>query len=138
MNAKEFLSQAYCLNKLIESHERELAELEQMEAIISSSNFSGMPTTARNLEPPFVRQVTKKIDLEIQIREELNDLIDLKKKIHDAIDALSDMNQRLVLHYRYIEFLPWVKIIAKMQDLFYSERQIYRFHAEGLKNIVVP
>ncbi len=120
MTAKEFLNQAYCLNKLIQSHQRELSELEEMGAVISSSNFSGMPSGSRNTEAPFVRQV------------------DLKKKIHDAIDAVRDPNQRLVLRYRYIEFFPWVKIIAEMNDMFYSERQTYRFHSEGLKQIVVP
>lgn len=138
MTAKEFLNQAHCLNKLIQSHQRELSELEEMGAVISSSNFSGMPSGSRSTEAPFVRQVMKKIDFENQIRQELENLIDLKKQIHDAIDAVPDMNQRLVLRYRYIEFFPWVKIIAEMQDSFYSERQIYRFHSEGLKNIVVP
>ena len=72
------------------------------------------------------------------IKKEIENLIDLKKKIHDAIDAVRDPNQRLVLRYRYIEFFPWVKIIAEMNDMFYSERQTYRFHSEGLKQIVVP
>lgn len=135
MTAKEFLNQAYCLNKLIQSHQRELSELEEMGAVISSSNFSGMPSGSRNTEAPFVRQVEKKVDLELQIKKEIENLIDLKKKIHDAIDAVRDPNQRLVLRYRYIEFFPWVKIIAEMKDSFYSERQIYRFHSEGLKNI---
>lgn len=138
MTAKEFLNQAHCLNKLIKSHQRELAELEEMGTVISSSNLSGMPSGSRNTEPPFVRYVEKKVDLEKQIQRELENLIDLKKQIHDAIDRVPDMNQRLVLRYRYIEFFPWVKIIAEMQDSFYSERQIYRFHSEGLKNIVVP
>lgn len=138
MTAKEFLNQAYCLNKLIQSHQRELSELEEMGAVISSSNFSGMPSGSRNTEAPFVRQVEKKVDLELQIKKEIENLIDLKKKIHDAIDAVRDPNQRLVLRYRYIEFFPWVKIIAKMNDMFYSERQTYRFHSEGLKQIVVP
>ena len=135
MTAKEFLNQAYCLNKLIQSHQRELSELEEMGAVISSSNFSGMPSGSRNTEAPFVRQVEKKVDLELQIKKEIENLIDLKKKIHDAIDAVRDPNQRLVLRYRYIEFFPWVKIIAEMNDMFYSERQTYRFHSEGLKNI---
>lgn len=135
MNAKEFLSQAYCLNKLIESHERELAELEQMGVIISSSNFSGMPITARNLEPPFVRQVTKKIDLEIQIRNELNDLIDLKKKIHDAINAVSLPMQRLILRYRYIEFYTWEQIAHCVN---YSMMQVHRLHANALNSVTVP
>ena len=119
MTAKEFLNQAYCLNKLIQSHQRELSELEEMGAVISSSNFSGMPSGSRNTEAPFVRQVEKKVDLELQIKKEIENLIDLKKKIHDAIDAVRDPNQRLVLRYRYIEFFPWVKIIAEMNDMFY-------------------
>ncbi len=135
MTAKDFLNQAYCLNKLIQSHQRELAELEEMGACISSSNLSGMPSGSRNTEAPFVRQVMKKIDLENQIKQEIANLIDLKKQIHDAIDAVPDPKQRLVLRYRYIEFFPWGRIIDEMKDSFYSERQIYRFHSEGLKNI---
>lgn len=94
-----------------------------------------MPSGSRNTEAPFVRQVMKKIDLENQIKQEIANLIDLKKQIHDAIDALTDPKQRLVLRYRYIEFFPWGRIIDEMKDSFYSERQIYRFHSEGLKNI---
>lgn len=138
MTAKEFLKQAYYLNKLIESHKRELVELEEMKSVISSPNYSGMPTGSRSFEPPFVKQVLKKIDLENQIKKEIEKLVELKKQIHNAIDTVPDMNQRLVLRYRYIEFFPWAKIISEMQDSFYSERQIYRFHSEGLKHIVVP
>lgn len=135
MTAKEFLSQAYCLNKLIQSHQRELAELEEMGACISSPNYSGMPSGSRNLEPPFVKQVLKKVDLESQIRNEIDELIALKKSIHDAIDNVSDMNQRLVLRCKYIESYSWEQIA---DNLNYSMVTIYRLHREGLKNIVVP
>lgn len=75
------------------------------------------------------------VDEKYFVDTEKANLIDLKKQIHDAIDALTDPKQRLVLRYRYIEFFPWGRIIDEMKDSFYSERQIYRFHSEGLKNI---
>lgn len=135
MTAKEFLSQAYCLNKLIQSHQRELAELEEMGVCISSVNLTGMLSGSRSIEAPFVRQVIKKVDLENQIKQEIADLIDLRKQIHDAIDAVSDLNQKLVLRYRYIENYSWEQVA---DNLNYSMTSIYEFHRKGLKNIVIP
>ena len=135
MNAKQFLSQAYRLNELIKSYQQELAELEALEPAISSPNYSGMPYSGRNPDPPFVRQVIKKVDLERQVRDELNRLIEIKKQIHDAIEGVQNINQRLIFRNRYIEFLTWEQIAG---NLGYSLMTVYRMHKEGLKNIVVP
>lgn len=136
MNAKQFLSQAFNLTRLIKSYEKELEELKALEPYISSPNYSGMPFSGtRNPEPPFVRAIHKKVNLESKIEKKVKDLIDVRVQIHDAIEAVSDDTHRLVLRLRYIDFLSWEEIASEMN---YSEVHIHRLHNAALNFVTVP
>lgn len=136
MNAKQFLSQAFNLTKLIKSYEKELEGIKALEPYISSSNYSGMPFSGtRNPEPPFVRAIYKKADLEGKIEKKVEDLIDVRVQIHNAIEAVSNNTYKLVLRLRYIDFLSWEEIASKMN---YSEVHIHRLHNAALNHVTVP
>lgn len=136
MNAKQFLSQAFNLTKLIKSYEKELEEIKALEPYISSSNYSGMPFSGtRNPEPPFVRAIYKKADLEGKIEKKVEDLIDVRVQIHNAIEAVSNNTYKLVLRLRYIDFLSWEEIASEMN---YSEVHIHRLHNAALNHVTVP
>ena len=136
MQAKQYLKQAYRLNELINSDLEELAELRIFSESISSPNLSGMPSSGtRNVEPTFARAVDKIIDLENHINEEIAHLVDLKKEIRSVINEVIDGDEKLLLKYRYINFLAWEDICEKMNV---SIRTAHRIHASALANVSVP
>ena len=66
---------------------------------------------------------------------EIEDFIALKKQIRDVINQIEDVNEKLVLKYRYLIFLQWDEICVKMN---YSKRQMYRIHDSALEKVKVP
>lgn len=136
MQAKQYLKQAYRLNDLINSDLEELDELRIFSKSISTSNFSEMPTSGtRNTSPTFTRAIDKIIDLENHINDEIVRLVDLKKEIRSVINEVIDGDEKLLLKYRYINFLTWEDICEKMNI---SIRTAHRIHASALAHVKVP
>lgn len=134
MNAKQFLRQAYKLNELIESDKEELENLRSLSESISGDMTQERVQTSASSDK-IVNIIAKIIDLENEIHDEIEQLIALKKQIRDVINKLENINEKLVLKYRYLMFFQWEEICDKMH---YSPRQIHRFHDSALENIEVP
>jgi len=136
MTAKQYLRQAYHLNELINSHIKELEQLRLISTSVPSTDFSKERVQGGQLPGDRISNIIAKIvDLEKQINDEIDHFVDLKKEIHDAIDAVKNPKERLVLRYRYIEFLTWEQTAERMN---YSIMQVHRIHSNALKNFVVP
>ena len=136
MTPKQYLRQAYRLNELINSHIREVEQLRLLSTSVPSTDFSKERVQGGKLPGDRISNIIAKIvDLEKQISAEIDNFIDLKKEIHDAIDAVKSPDQRLVLRCRYIEFLTWEKTAEIMN---YSIKQIHRIHSAALQNVVIP
>ena len=134
MNAKQFLRQAYKLNELIESDKDELENLRSLSTSISGDMTQERVQTSASSDK-IVNIVARIVDLENEIHDEIEQLIALKKEIRDVINKLENVNEKLVLKYRYLMFFQWEEICDKMH---YSPRQIHRFHDSALENIEVP
>ena len=135
-NAKEYLKQAYRLNELIESDLAELQGLRDLAANISGANYGGERVQGGGAPGSRIEEtVMKIIALEAEINREIDRYVDLKAEIRRAIDAVPSPNQKLILRYRYVEFLPWGEIQSRMGM---EERRIFELHGEALKSFVVP
>lgn len=134
MNAKQFLRQAYKLNELIESDKEELENLRSLSESISGDMTQERVQTSASSDK-IVNIIAKIVDLENEIHDEIEQLIALKKQIRDVINKLENINEKLVLKYRYLMFFQWEEICDKMH---YSPRQIHRFYDSALENIEVP
>ena len=55
--------------------------------------------------------------------------------IEQAIEALADPGERLVMRYRYIDGYGWQKVCMAMLARGYSERQVYRLHGWALEKL---
>ena len=134
VNTKQFLSQAYKLNEQIECDKEELESLRSL-----AESVSGDMTQERVqisvTGDKIVNIISKIVDLENEIHDEIEELIDLKKVIRDTINKLENVNEKLVLKYRYLMFFQWDEICDKLN---YSKRQIGRIHDSALENIEIP
>ncbi|KZL92838.1 DUF1492 domain-containing protein [Clostridium magnum] len=135
MMAKEFLRQAYRLNELINSDLEELQNLRELSRSISSPVFEEKISGTKSTDPPFVRYVGKIIDLEKQIQQEVDRLVKLKSDIREAINQMQNVDEKLLLRYRYINFLNWEEICV---NLNVSIRTVHRLHSSALQHLKVP
>lgn len=136
MTPKQYLKQGYRLNELIQTHQDELARLHQMVGSVHSSGFDkpgGAPKWNGNTAEQSL--VIKAVDLETQIKEEIERMVGLLQEIHSSIEAVPDKNERLVLRCRYILFLGWAEIAERMN---YSYQQVRRIHGSALLHVTVP
>ena len=136
MTPKQYLRQAYRLNELINSHIREVEQLRLLSTSVPSTDFSKERVQGGKLPGDRISNIIAKIvDLEKQINDEIDLFVDLKKEIHDAVDNVKNVNEQLVLRYRYIEFLTWEQISERMN---YSIMQVHRIHSNALRNFIIP
>ncbi len=135
MTNKEYLRQAYRLDQRINSDIEEVSRLREMACGISSPVLGDKVQTSHSGEAPFVRSVEKILTLEERINKEIDLLVDLKEQIRGVISAVPDVDERMVLRYRYIQGLTWEQIGLEMNA---DERTIRRWHGNALLHITLP
>lgn len=133
MNAKEYLKQAFYLDKRINSKLKQVESLNAL-ATKATSTLPDMPkslnTGISNLEDTII----KIIDLQEEINRDIDKLVDLKSEIVDVINKIEDKELQVILEKRYLCFETWEKIAVEMN---YSIQHIFRLHSKALKNIEV-
>lgn len=136
MTAKEYLRQAYRLNELIDSRITELERLRDYSTRLTSCSFEGERVSkSRSTEAPFARIIEKIVDLEKVINCDINRYMDLKTEMNAAIDRVSNVDERLLLRYRYLNNYSWDDIA---QLLNVSGRTVHRIHSSALYDFSVP
>ncbi len=137
MIAKDYLKRAYLLDKQINVEIQELESLKSMRGQVQGVFYGERIGTNpnRNLDAPFVKTIEKIWEREQSLNEKIDRLVDLKTEINAAIDKLEDVEERLLLKYRYLKNESWEDIAM---DLNVSYRTVHRIHASALRNFVVP
>lgn len=130
---KSYLRKAYKIDQQIESHTREL-EILRMTIGSIGTNYGGVGGGGNKTEAPDVKKMGYAIDLENLIKQEIYEMTQRWKTIHQLIEAISDTDERLVIRYRYIEGNSWDIIASKMS---YSRSRIFELHDKGINHIRV-
>ena len=133
MNVKEYLNQARCLNELIRSNEKEIADLRLSLSSISGIDYSKdrVQTTKQN-DASFVNLIAKILEFEDVIKADIEKLLSLKLEIRNVIDSVKDNEQRLILRCRYLNCMKWDEIC---EEIGVSDRTAHRIHKNALENI---
>lgn len=129
MSAKEFLRQAYRLDQQVKCNLAELDSLRETASSIRSPGLEEHNNPSRPTEAPFVRLLDKVWEMEEQINAEIDRLVDLKKQIWEVINGVQNMDELMVLRYRYVLFLSWEEIAVKMN---FSLRWVHTIHRRAL------
>ena len=136
MTAKEYLNQAFHIDKQINEYCLELEALDS-DVCRCTQAFSDMPPGEHNgnkVEVGLVNYIDKCEDLRQKINEESDLLADTKKDIRSKIYQIKDPKFRLVLAKRYILFKKWecIQVEMKYQDL----RSVYKVHNKALMEFI--
>lgn len=135
MTAKEYLNQAYRLEQRIRLQKERLDELRDLASSPASSGFEEHYNPNQPTEAPFVKTLHKVMDLEEKVNDELQKLIKLQAEIQATINKVPNMDERLVLTYRYIKNMSWEQIGSR---LYVDERTVRRWHNRGLAHVRIP
>lgn len=136
MQVKQYLKQAYRLNELIECNKQELTKLRLLVHDVSGINYSQERVqTSPSGEAAFTRIITKIIELEKAINNDIEQMLSLKLEMRKTINDVKDNEEKLLLKYRYLNFETWDNICDKMNI---SKRTAFRIHNEALANVRVP
>lgn len=134
MTAKEYLLQAHYLDERITSKTQQIASLNDL-ATRCTTTFSDMPRNPNCGGSRLEDCVIKIIELEEEIKADIERLINLKKEIMEVIKAVPNVEYQTILEKRYLCFITWEQISV---DMNYSIQHIHRMHSAALKEIVVP
>ena len=137
MNAKEYLKQAFYLDKRINS---KLEQIESLNALATkaTSTLSDMPKSPNRGTSKLEDTIVKIVDLQEEINRDIDKLVDLKKEIVRTIKKIEDKELQVILEKRYLCYETWEKIAV---DMNYDIRHIHRLHNLGLKetsNLIKP
>ena len=137
MNAKEYLKQAFYLDKRINS---KLEQVESLNALATkaTSTLSDMPKSPNRGSSKLEDTIVKIIDLQEEINRDIDKLVDLKAEMVGTIKQIQDKELQVILEKRYLCFETWEKIAV---DMNYDIRHIHRLHNLGLKetsNLIKP
>ena len=135
MTVKEYLGQAYLLDKRIKSDTMELEELRMMSQTISSPGFEEHYNASKNTDAPYIRTLEKMFDMESKIMKEINTLVELKNQIREVISQIEKPEYQMILKYRYIHNMTWPTIGDK---LCADGRTVQRWHNKAIAKIKLP
>lgn len=136
MTPKEYLKQAYRIDKRIDKEVLRLKELRELAGCAQTVSYRELISSPnRNTEAPFVKVMEKVYLLENHINQQIDKYVDLKRQMSDAIDALPNPDQNLVLSYRYVHGWTWEQIA---EELNADRSTVLRWHAKALKLFEVP
>jgi DNA-directed RNA polymerase specialized sigma24 family protein len=135
MTVREYLGQAYRLQQRIRLHQEELGNLRTLAASVGSPGFEEHYNPNRPTDAPFVKTLDKIWEKEKKTNDELCLLLQLRDEIQSVIDQVENMDERLVLTYRYLKGYTWMQI---GDELAADERTIRRWHDRALSHAKVP
>jgi len=132
MRAKEYLSQAIWLDKIINN---KIEQKERLEALakrttvdFTKEKVMGGQNTISHMEDATV----KLVDLSIEINNNIDELVDLKREILRTINKVDDFRYKLILEMRYINAKDWDEVA---RSLGYETRYTMKIHGKALKEI---
>ena len=137
MDQKEFLSQAFNLDRKIYLMQLEAEEYRRLSRSIPGGDYSQpkVDKSPTSSEAPFVQWIYKALDKEKEIEELTKNVVTIKNDIMNSIGKLDNDDQKLILTMRYINSSSFPSIANK---LYVSLTTLKRWHKEAVEKIVVP
>lgn len=126
---KSYLNQAYYIDRRIDVLQNELSMLESK---LEKCSPSYTTTRCGSPQPSFEYTLDRVIKYRETLNREINNLVDHKRDIKQAIEKLDNDKEKLILYKRYINFQTFESIA---EDLKLDPRQIYRIHKKTLEKL---
>ena len=130
MQAKEFLNKIRHIDMMIDC---KLEQTSNLRSRLTSINVTMGERVQSSLDPDkFTNTISKIVELEKEINDDIDKLVDLKSIARKAIESLDNDVEKMVLYKRYFENKTFEQISV---ELNYSWRRIHQFHGDALKKL---
>jgi lambda repressor-like predicted transcriptional regulator len=134
MTAKEYLSQAWRVDKMITAKLEQVRTLQEL-AANASVTLSDMPSSGTRNVHRMEDIIAKIIDMKNEVQGDIGILVALRQDIVETVKRVDNPEYRMLLELRYLCFKPWDAIAADMQ---YSKQRVFQLHSAALEKITVP
>ena len=131
MTAKEYLSQAWNIDRRLNDKVAHVSQLRDM-AMNVSAVISDMPKSPSPNNQRMENIIARLTDTEDEINADIDRLVSLKLEIMNTIWQVADENAQMVLERRYHSFKSWEDIAA---DMSVSIRWVHKIHAKALDEV---
>lgn len=131
MIAKAYLGQAYRIDQRINSKLEQIVSLREL-AMKATSTLQETPMSGTRNIQSMESIISKMIDLENEINQDIDALVDLKKEFVSIIKRINNPEYQTLLELRYLCFKTWEQIAVEMG---YSLQHIFRIHDKALKYV---
>lgn len=129
MQAKEFLNKIRYIDMMIDCKCEQIQKLRNR--ILSIGSPIGDKVQSSKDPDKFTDPISKIIELENEINNDIDKLVELKKIARNTIEQLENEVEKVILYKRYFENKSFEQISVEMG---YSWRQIHRLHGNALKD----
>lgn len=130
MTSKEYLSQVYKLEQIIEKKQMRVKEYEQLASSISGCNFDKISVDGtKTFDAPFVKWIEKALDIQEEINNLKMKLETCRNEILEVIESLDNEEHKTLLVLRYLKYLSWAGIA---EELGISISTAKRWHKTAL------
>lgn len=134
MNAREYLQQAFKIDRLVKSKIEQVAKLESL-ATSATQNFSasGIPTSHDDTRGSKVENmVVDIVILKEQVQAQTAELLKLRGEIQQTLGRIDNLTVRFLLEERYLLYKSWDEICY---ETGFSRDYVYRLHRQGLSSV---
>lgn len=131
MKAKEYMQQAFFLDKRINSLIRQVNNLWD-QAMNITQVLSDMPRNQSSETSKLENRIVDICDLTDEIRKQTDNLKKLRKEMMGVVMKISDPEYQLILQERYFEMLTWEDIAS---DINRSVRSAQLLHGKALEAV---
>ena len=128
MTVKEYLSQAFMLNRLINAKKARIQDLRDMQQWVGGT-LSDMKVKTSKKTDKMAELTVNLLDLISDCTVDIRRLLAIQQEIEDLISAIAPSDCSLILYERYINLKHWEDIAY---DNNYGWDAVHRRHREGL------
>lgn len=127
MTAKQWLNRARRIDREIRTLEEVITSTrERLESVTQSYSGDG----AQSSKDP--HKFDRLVELESLVNEKINEQIQIKTEILEAISQIRDRRQRIVLTEYYLNMKTWEQVAVEIN---YSWRQVMNIHGRALQEM---
>ena len=130
MTAKEYLMRPLNANKKLELAIEQLARLRAISEK-ATSTIKDAPSSTLEEGSRMENATLEVIEQQKVVASAFDKFIELQKEVSAAIDKLPDINEQLVLGYRYVCCKEWRDVAT---SIGLGEARVYKIHKSALKN----
>lgn len=132
MTAKEYLLQAWNIDRRIEA---KIEERDRLRAKLEAGRMTRLTGMPRGGGGDWTDTVSRVIELDRQISGEIMQLCAVKREVNAAIEAVEPIRYREILALRYRNYMRWEEIAETMG---YDKRYMFKIHGRALRAVRLP